>query len=142
MKVIVDTCVWSVALRRKTTDPSSSVIITQLSELINDSLVQMIGPIRQEILSGIPSISQFNKLKERLASFENVMINQEDYELAAELYNTCRKNGIQGSNTDFLICAVAINHQFTIFTIDNDFTHFATCLPISLLPGFGHHRSY
>ncbi|MCC5623421.1 hypothetical protein [Nostoc sp. CHAB 5715] len=27
----------------------------------------------------------------------------EDYELAFEFYNTCRSNGIQGANTDFLI---------------------------------------
>jgi hypothetical protein len=27
------------------------------------------------------------------------------YELAAECFNTCRAQGVQGSNNDFLICA-------------------------------------
>lgn len=47
-------------------------------------------------------------------------ITMPDYEKAAEIYNTCRTNGVQGSNTDFLICAVSINHQLPIFSVDND----------------------
>lgn len=132
MKVIVDTCIWSLALRRNKVEKSLAVV-TQLKELIYDSLVQMIGPIRQELLSGISSLEQFNKLQKYLSAFEDLVLRQEEYELAAELYNTCKKNGIQGSNTDFLICAAAINHQLTIFTVDKDFTHFANYLPISLL---------
>lgn len=49
MKIIVDTCVWSMALRRKAKQSSDTAIVTQLSGLIYDSLVQMIGPVRQEI---------------------------------------------------------------------------------------------
>ena len=29
----------------------------------------------------------------------------------------CRTNGVQGSNTDLLICAVAINHQLPVFML-------------------------
>lgn len=132
MKVIVDTCIWSLALRRNTAEKNAAVV-AQLKELIYDSLVQMIGPIRQELLSGISSLEQFKKLQKYLSVFEDIVIKQDEYELAAELYNTCKKNGIQGSNTDFLICATSINHQLTIFTMDKDFTHFANYVPISLL---------
>jgi predicted nucleic acid-binding protein len=48
------------------------------------------------------------------------------------MFNLCRAKGIQGSNTDFLICAVAVRHDFTIFTTDGDFRLFAKCLPIVL----------
>jgi len=32
----------------------------------------IIGPIRQELLSGISDISQFNKLKDMLSAFEDI----------------------------------------------------------------------
>jgi hypothetical protein len=58
MKVVVDTSVWSLALRR---DKQSIFAPAQeLSQLIQDHRVQMIGPIRQEILSGIRNKAQFN----------------------------------------------------------------------------------
>ncbi len=55
-----------------------------------------------------------------------------DYELAADYYNLCRRSGIQGANTDFLICAASANHGHSILTTDRDFNHFATLLPIAL----------
>jgi predicted nucleic acid-binding protein len=104
LKVIVDTCVWSLALRRKTY--SASPVAHELERLIKEFRVQMIGPIRQEILSGIRSKAQFNSLKDRLSNFPDVPVITEDYERAADFFNLCRAKGVQGSNTDFLICAV------------------------------------
>ena len=130
MRMLVDTSIWSHALRRKVI--STDKVVTQLRELINESRVEMIGPIRQEILSGISDTVHFEKLREYLAAFEDYPISRQDYESAAEMYTLCRKRGIQGSNTDFLICAVAVNHNMTIFTTDKDFTHFAKVLPIKL----------
>ena len=45
-----------------------------------------------------------------------------DYALAGQFFNTCRANGVQGSNTDFLICAASVNHDLPILTLD------VTCL--------------
>jgi predicted nucleic acid-binding protein len=92
----------------------------------------MIGPIRQELLSGIRSGSQFDSLKKRLSAFPDEPISAEDYEEAARNFNVCRQNGIQGSNTDFLICAVAKRRQFEIFTTDNDFALFSEFIAITL----------
>jgi predicted nucleic acid-binding protein len=92
----------------------------------------MIGPIRQELLSGITIESQFDALKEKLLAFEDIPLTREDYERAAEFYNTCRKSGIQGSQIDFLICAVAAGREIPIFTTDNDFLLYAKYLTISL----------
>lgn len=131
MKVIVDTCIWSLALRKNKTE-NTSAIVNQLTDLISDSLVQIIGPIRQELLSGLSSLEQFKKLKKYLSAFEDIELQKNDYELAAEFYNTCKKNGVQGSNTDFLICAASVNYHLSIFTVDNDFTYFTNYLPISL----------
>jgi predicted nucleic acid-binding protein len=130
LKVIVDTSIWSLALRRKAIYTES--IKSELEMLINDFRVQLIGPIRQELLSGIKSENQFNKLKTYLQSFPDYIIQSEDYELAAQFFNECRKKGIQGSNTDFLICSISINNTWQIFTTDHDFTHFSEIIPIQL----------
>jgi predicted nucleic acid-binding protein len=75
----------------------------------------MIGPIRPELLSGIKFVEQFKKLKKTISFFHDYPIRSSDYEKAAELFNHCRKNGIQGSNTDFLMCAIAINHNGYVY---------------------------
>jgi len=130
MKVIVDTSVWSLTLRRDKQDSSAQV--QELRHLIHDHRVQMIGPIRQEILSGIRSESQFKKLRKNLKSFPDLPIVTEDYVTAAKFFNHCRSRGIQGSNTDFLICAVALRNKFSIYTTDKDFELFSKHIKILL----------
>lgn len=130
MRVIIDTSVWLLALRRN--DPEENEYVFELKELIKEVRAQLIGPVRQEILNGIKSKKQFNLLKEHLRGFEGPEIEIEDYELAAEFFNTARKNGIQASNTDFLICAISKRHKMPILTTDKDFLHFQAVLPIEL----------
>ena len=130
MKVIVDTSVWSLALRRGGRKDSRHV--RELRNLIQDYRVQMLGPVRQEILSGIRHASQFNRLKDRLDSFPDLPILTEDYVDAARFFNLCRAKGIQGSNTDFLICAVAVRNKFSIYSTDKDFVSFSKQIPILL----------
>ena len=131
MKVIVDTSVWSLALRRRCNLQEVPQVVA-LRELILDSNVALIGVIRQEVLSGIREPEQFTRLRDYLRAFPNLELEIEDYEKAAEFYNTCRKNGIQGSNTDFLICAVAYRYGYIILTTDGDFTLFGKYLPVTL----------
>lgn len=130
MKVIIDTSVWSLALRRDQEGPLAPV--QELRRIILSHRVQMIGPIRQEILSGIRSESQFKKLREHLQSFPDLALLTEDYVTAAHFFNQCGSKGIQGSNTDFLICAVAVRNKFSIYTTDKDFELFSKYLQISL----------
>jgi predicted nucleic acid-binding protein len=92
----------------------------------------IIGPIRQELLSGISDKRVFNELKEKMKSFTDFPVKTIDYELAAEYSNKCRKNGVQGSNTDFLICAIAVRNNFEIFTQDDDFYEYRKYLPIRI----------
>ena len=130
MMVLVDTCIWSLALRRR--ERKDDPEVRELEALIRDGRVQLIGPIRQEILSGIARKAQFDRIRRSLAAFPNLLIEAEDYELAASYYNLCRSKGIQGSNADFLICAVGVRHEMEIYTTDADFERFARCLPIVL----------
>jgi len=101
-------------------------------KLVNQGLVEIIGPIRQEILSGIRERSKFDVVRDRLRAFPDLEIGTDDYEEAAVYYNRCRSKGIQGSFTDFVICAVAIRHELEVFTDDKDFLRYKTVLPIRL----------
>ncbi len=130
MKILVDTSVWSLALRRSKEDQIE--IRNQLKDLINECRVCIIGPIRQEILSGIPSKSIYQELKSYLQAFEDLEIITIDYERAAAMFNSCRKAGIQGSHIDFLICAIAERYDLAIFTFDNDFKNYAKQISIKL----------
>ena len=139
MQVLVDTSVWSLALRRpKPAAKASSsptalhLAVAQLTDLIQDSRACMLGAIRQELLSGIKLATQFTALQTSLRAFEDIALTQADYELAAEFFNRCRGQGIQGSNTDFLICAAASRRELPILTTDLDFALFQKHLPIQL----------
>jgi predicted nucleic acid-binding protein len=129
MIVLVDTPIWSLAFRRKT---ASAPQVKQLTDLIDRSEAVIIGPIRQEVLSGIRAPSEFSRVRLGLRAFPDVRLGAEHHERAAEFFNICRSRGIQGSNTDFLICAVADLHGMAIFTTDHDFQHFARHLPVRL----------
>jgi predicted nucleic acid-binding protein len=129
MKVLVDTSVWSLALRRRTRVESPAV--KELRSLVDEGRVAMIGPIRQELLSGIRTPESFERLRDHLRPYSDEVLDSADFERAAEHFNTCRALGVQGSNTDFLICAVAERRNLAILTTDGDFTRFATILPIA-----------
>ncbi|MEG4034057.1 PIN domain-containing protein [Microcoleus sp. S36b_A4] len=132
MNVLVDSSVWSLALRRNTTNDAIA-IVNVLRDLIADGRVVLLGAIRQEVLSGVRYKEQFARLREYLRAFPDLELTTEDYELAAEFFNTCRSNGVQGSNTDFLLCAVAHRRGYTIFTTDKDFENFRSHIPVVLL---------
>jgi predicted nucleic acid-binding protein len=130
MNVVVDTAVWSLALRRQRSVRSAEVF--ELAELIREGRAALLGPVRQELLSGVPVAEQYETLRDYLGAFPDVVLESKDYEEGAAFFNRCRAKGVQGSNTDFLICAAAVRRQFAILTTDTDFAHYAKLLPIHL----------
>ena len=130
MKVLVDTCIWSYALRSKHQD--FSAYVKQLNDLISAQRVLIIGAIKQELLSGYGDANKFEVLNEHLSYFENETVIDVDYIEAARFSNRCRQKGIQGSHIDFLICAVAVRLNAEIFTTDKDFDFYKQHLPIKL----------
>ena len=132
MNVLVDSSVCSLALRRNTTNEAIA-IVKVLHDLIADGRVVLLGAIRQEVLSGVRYKEQFSRLQEYLRAFPDLELTTEDFELAAEFFNTCRTKGVQGSNTDFLLCAVAHRRGYSIFTTDKDFENFRSHIPVILL---------
>lgn len=132
MKVLVDTSVWSLAFRKKSPSEVEKRIINELKELIHESRVVLIGPIRQELLSGISNEIKFQSLKGKMRAFDDLIITPQDYENAAKIYNDCRKNGIQGSQVDYLICSVARSNNISIFSTDKDFNNYNQIIELKL----------
>jgi predicted nucleic acid-binding protein len=132
VKVLVDTTIWSLALRRRRIGSKERLLVDELTELVGEVRAVLIGPIRQEVLSGIPDPAQFETVRSRLSDFEDLPIETLDYEEAARAFNACRGKGIQGSHVDFLICAVATRRSAAIFTTDRDFSRYARHLDLDL----------
>jgi predicted nucleic acid-binding protein len=134
MNVLVDTSVWSLALRRKSENLNATekFIVAELSELVREGRARLIGLVRQELLSGIKTTEHYEKLRLHLRSFPDEPIDTSDHEEAAKAGNRCRGKGIVVSIVDVLLGAVAIKREWAIFTTDPDFTNYAKVLPISI----------
>jgi predicted nucleic acid-binding protein len=134
MSVVIDTIIWSLALRRHSGSLNlyEQQVVREFAALVRAGRALLIGVIRQEVLSGIRRQSQFALLRDYLRDFVDEPVSMGDHERAAEHYNTCQSHGIQGSHIDFLICAVAERLGAPIFSLDADFTRYARHLPITL----------
>ena len=134
MNVLIDTSVWSLALRRKNESLSTNerFLVAELSELIREGRARMIGLVRQELLSGIKSTEQYEKLRLHLRSFPDEVVDTSDYEEAAKAGNRCRAKGVVVSIVDILLCAVANKRLWTIFTTDPDFSNYAKVLRLRI----------
>lgn len=126
MNVLVDTSIWSEALRRR--KRGASPFADELRSLIEEGRVVVMGTIRQELLSGLKTKGQFEELRDTMRAFPDLELEVEDYEDAASAFTQCRAKGIQGSNTDFLICAVAVRRDLEVFTSDDDSAYFRKAL--------------
>lgn len=134
MNVLVDTSVWSLALRRKASDLNTEevAIVGELTHLIREGRAHIIGLIRQELLSGIKNSSQYDKLRNILRTFPDESLDTADYETAADAGNRCRAKGVAASAPDMLICAVSQSRDWAVFSTDPDFQKYANVLAIRL----------
>jgi predicted nucleic acid-binding protein len=134
VNVLVDTSVWCLALRRKSgsLNTREGQIVSDLSELVREGRVRMIGLIRQELLSGIRSAEQYEALRTRVQSFLDEPVDTSDHEDAARYTNQGRARGVAISVVDALICAVAIKRKWSILTTDPDFSMLAKVLPLNI----------
>lgn len=128
MSVLVDTSVWSIALRRDR--PPDSREIDALRAAVERGDACLLGIILQEVLQGFPSADRTRRLVERLAPFPILSLHRGDYIYAAEIRNRCRGKGLPVSTIDAQIAAAAINHRCTLLTLDRDFAGMARHFPL------------
>lgn len=132
MKILVDTSVWSLALRAKKPHHVSEVQI--LARMIQGSMdIVLLGIILQELLQGIKQEAQFKKLLKAMDAFPLLEPTREDYVDAARLTNHCRSRGIQASTVDFLIATMAIRYNCQLLSCDRDFTYIAQYSDLKLI---------
>jgi predicted nucleic acid-binding protein len=136
VQVLVDTNIWSLVLRRPKSRRSEEEDekIAAWRELVQEGRARLIGSIRQELLSGIREIAQFERIRDELRAFQDEVLAPNDYEQAAYWSNECRRRGVAGSGVDFLICSVALARGWQIFTSDADFRIYAKTVPIHFHP--------
>jgi predicted nucleic acid-binding protein len=134
LSVIVDTNVWSLALRRRRADlsPGEHDLVSTAAELLGDGRAILLGIIRQEVLSGVPDSLTFARLRDEVATLPDEPLSPIDHVRAAEMFNECRTRGVQCAAIDILLCAVAERLNAQIFTTDRDFETYARHLPVSL----------
>jgi len=121
VKLLVDTSVWSLALRRKNTarlSPDEQKLKAKLVQAIQDGRVAMLGLLRQELLSGIKEKAQFDKVKAALSPYLDEPITTADHEYSAHVYNECRNQGVEAGTVDILICAVAVRRGWEVLSGD------------------------
>jgi len=132
MKVLVDTSVWSLALRRKSPDTAPQV--SHLQNLIEaDQPIFLAGVILMEILQGIRNREQSVKIQRYLEAFPMLDLSRAGYLGAALLGSHCRSNGVQCNIVDILIAQIAITHGCHLLTADQDFVRIAKHTELKLV---------
>lgn len=130
MSVLVDTSVWSLALRRDA--PVDAPAVDKLRRAIEQGEAVLIGSVLQELLQGFRDATRTRRLANDLAQFPLLALGRGDYVLAAHVRNTCRSKGVQIGTIDAQIAAAALNHRCAVLTTDADFEHVARHFPLKI----------
>lgn len=131
MALLVDTSVWSLALRRDT--PADTPEVAALSSALQGGHdVYTCGIIVMELFRGSLPTPVRDTLTELLDSLIWLEPDRDDYLHAAALATTCRQRGVQFATIDALIAQLAIRHGLRLLTTDRDFVHAAEHIPLSV----------
>ncbi len=131
MSLLVDTSVWSLALRR---DGSTSAPEVQalLDALAGSDWVVTTGLVLQELLQGFHGPRAAAAIIERFAALPIIAPDRQDHIAAAEVRNTCRRAGVQVGTIDALLVQLCGRHDLTLLSTDQDFAHAARHVPFKL----------
>ena len=133
MTLLVDTSVWSLALRRdaEATEPE----VHHLKDaLLGSEVVVTTGLVLQELLQGFSGPRAQAQIIERFAALPLLQPDRDDHISAATLRNTCRKAGVQIGTIDALLARLCARYDLTLLTTDKDFTHAAKHCALRVWP--------
>ncbi len=131
MTLLVDTSVWSLALRRDGSSESREVIALREALDGADSVVTT-GLVLQELLQGFSGPKAKDAIIERFGALPMIQPDRQDHIAAAEVRNVCRRNGIQVGTIDALLIQLSGRYELTLLSADKDFTHAARYVPFKL----------
>ena len=133
MTLLVDTSVWSLALRRDV-EANEPEVHALKEALFGSDLVVTTGLVLQELLQGFSGAKAQTQITERFAALPLLQPDRDDHIGAAVLRNTCRQSGVQMGTIDALLAQLAIRHDLTLLTTDKDFTHAAQHCSLRIWP--------
>lgn len=129
--ILVDTCVWSLALRRDGNLQAPAVRYLHQA-LVGGQTVVTTGIILAELLRGAVHKDSRAKILQNLTALTYLEPSREDYILSAELSSTCRKHGVQLATVDSILAALTINNGLALLTTDRDFEYATRHIPLRL----------
>ena len=129
MTLLVDTSVWSLALRRDA-EAAEPEVQHLKDALFGSEVVVTTGPVLQELLQGFSGPKAQARIVERFAALPLVQPDRDDHISAAALRNSCRQAGVQIGTIDALLAQLCIRHDLVLLTTDKDFTHAAKHCPL------------
>jgi predicted nucleic acid-binding protein len=124
MMLLVDTSVWSSALRRDVVAAQPEVRYLEQA-LVGSQIVVTTGLILQELLQGFSGSRARAQIIDRFSMLPLVQPDRQDHVDAASLRTACRRGGVQIGTIDALLAQLCIRHQLTLLTTDQDFAHAA-----------------
>ena len=136
MTLLVDTSVWSLALRRdaQVQAPEVQALIDALG---GADVVVTTGLVLQELLQGFSGPKDASAIVERFGALALIRPERDDYIAAAGIRNTCRRSGVQIGTVDALIAQLCISNDLTLLTTDQDFTRAAKHCKLKVWPPTG-----
>jgi predicted nucleic acid-binding protein len=134
VNLVVDTSVWSLVLRRSRVDEADHFVRAFRAHIEADDGIFLVGDILQELLDGLRSKKDFDRLLRLLDPFPLLSLERGTYVAAAELRQLCRSRGVQAGPIDCLIAAACIQHGYPLLTADRDFLHIADHSELMVLP--------
>ena len=134
MNLVVDTSVWSLVLRRPRVDEDDPRVRAFRRHLELGDGIFLVGNILQELLDGLRSTKQFDRLLALLDPFPLLDLDRQTYVVAARIQSVCRSKGVNAGSIDFLIAAACCQHGFPLLTADKDFVRIAHHCNLVTLP--------
>lgn len=120
MSMLVDTSVWSLALRRDA-EQSEPQVVALREALMGADQVFTTGFILQELLQGFAGPKARAQLVERLSALAFLQPDRDDHIEAAEVRNACRRRGVQIGTIDALLVQLCRRHDLVLLSTDLDF---------------------
>jgi predicted nucleic acid-binding protein len=134
MTLLVDTSVWSLALRRDGIADSKEVIALREALDGADSVVTT-GLVLQELLQGFNGPTARQAILERFGALPIIQPDRQDHIAAAEVRNACRRSGVQIGTIDALLVQLCGRYDMTLLSTDKDFANAVQHVPFKLWGG-------
>jgi predicted nucleic acid-binding protein len=131
MTLLVDTSVWSLALRRDGTVDTKEVIALR-EALDGADSVFTTGLVLQELLQGFSGPKARDAIIERFGALPLIQPDRQDHVAAAEVRNACRRGGVQIGTIDALLIQLCGRYEMTLLSSDKDFANAARHVPFRL----------